>query len=137
MDAEKKCTIIRCTIVGIVLLAMFVYVVTIAKALHEQEEQIQIAQAKYVSKMESCLREGYSFVVDVTRIEKASDDFPSTSFGKYNVTYDDAGKQVIMTTLQPAPRSHSSTPIFLFAIGGILCRVTLVVLQKRQYLFLY
>lgn len=32
MDAEKKCTIIRCTIVGIVLLAMFVYVVTIAKS---------------------------------------------------------------------------------------------------------
>ena len=114
MDAEKKCTIIKCSIAGIVFLAMCFYIGTIAKGIHEQEEQIQIAQAEYVSKMESCLREGYSFVVDGTRIEKASDDFPSTSFGKYNVTYDDAGKQVIMTTLQPAPRSHSSAPIFFF-----------------------
>lgn len=93
---------------------MFGYCVMTVKAIYEQDEQIQTAHVEYIDRMESCIRNGYTFVVDGTEMEKASDDFPSTSFGKYNVTYDDAGKQVIMTTLQPSPRSYNSAPVFFF-----------------------
>lgn len=70
----------------------------------------------YCDQMIKCKAEGYDFIVDGVTLVDVSDEFITSSFGKYNTVCDDAGNQVIMTTLQPQleERSNTTTPIFFW-----------------------
>lgn len=74
------------------------------------------ANKTYCDRMIKYKAEGYDFIVDGTRLVEVSDEFITSSFGKYNMVCDDAGNQVIMTTLQPQreDRNHTTTPIFFW-----------------------
>ena len=70
----------------------------------------------YCDQMIKCKAEGYDFIVDGITLVEVSDEFITSSFGKYNTVCDDTGNQVIMTTLQPQleDRSNTTTPIFFW-----------------------
>lgn len=74
------------------------------------------ANKTYCDKMIRYKAEGYDFIVDGTRLVEVSDEFITSSFGKYNTVCDDAGNQVIMTSLQPQleDHNHTTTPIFFW-----------------------
>lgn len=82
-------------------------------------ERILVYMAKanktYCDQMIEYKTKGYDFIVDGTRLVEVSDEFITSSFGKYNIVCD-AGNQVIMTTLQPQleDRSYTTMPIFFW-----------------------
>lgn len=114
MDTETKCNFIRWIIVILFIVTVILYFGNTCRLLRNNEKDIAIAQSEYTDKMNACVEEKYSFVVDGTEIAEVSNEFVGSSFGKYNVAYDDTGKKVIMTTLQPTPRNNSSIPFFFF-----------------------
>lgn len=83
-------------------------------------EYLAEANETYCDKMEECKIKGYEFIVDGTTLAEVPDEFITSSFGRYNMVYDDAGKQVIMTTLQshPQTREHSYTTMPMFFWGS-------------------
>lgn len=83
--------------------AMFVFFVLVAIALlgfGGYRAVTTFNEAKeYRNRMYMCNEEDCTFHVDGVEFSELSTDFIAGSYGKYNVVVDDAGKQVVLTTI--------------------------------------
>lgn len=121
MDAQDKSSLIMTSVAALLILSVAAF---LGMAYHFVKQdnarvlnELAISEQAYIEKMTKCVTDDYVFMVDGTAIEKPTSDFISSGFGRYNVSYDDTGKQVIMTTLQTTPKtrsSHGISPIFFF-----------------------
>ena len=121
MDAQDKSTLIMTSVAGLLIFTIAAFLGTSYYLVKQNNtrvlNELAISEQNYTEKMAKCVTDGYTFVVDGIAVEEPTSDFISSGFGRYNISYDDTGKQVIMTTLQPAPKtsnSHTTSPIFFF-----------------------